>query len=192
MPSRLHRHDESGHVHFTTFCCFRRLQFFRHEVVRNAFVGTMKVVRAKLSICWIGYVVMPEHVHILVLPQARGSDRFIPISTLLHDLKGLSGKSCKEALRSVWREKQSLGTRPLDAWAVGAESKRFWKPRGHDFNVTTEAKVIEKMDYMHRNPIRRELVDRPEDWRWSSFRFHERGDDSLIGMDWDGGFPIVG
>ena len=151
----------------------------------------MKEVRAKLRLRWIGYVVMPEHVHILVLPQERGSDEVVPISTVLHDLKGLSGKGCKEALRSVWREKRSLGTQPLDAWTVGPGSKRFWKPRGHDFNVLSEAKVLEKLDYIHRNPVRRELVDRPEQWRWSSYRFYELGDDSTIGMDWDGSVPIV-
>ena len=191
MPSRLRRYDEFGHIHFSTFCCFRRLQFFRHEIVRDAFVGSMKEVRAKLQIRWLGYVVMPEHVHILVLPQARGSEDVVPISTVLHDLKGLSGRDCKEALRAIWRDKRSLGAPPLDAWATGHGTKRFWKPRGHDFNVLREEKVLEKLDYIHRNPVRRELVDRPEQWRWSSYRFYELGDDSLIGMDWDGSFPIV-
>ena len=191
MPSRLRRHDEFGHVHFTTFCCFRRLPFFRHQLVRDAFVDSMKAVRAKLPIRWIGYVVMPEHVHILLLPQARGSDVVVPISTVLHDLKGLGGRACKEALRTVWRGRRSLGARRLDAWALGAGPKPFWKPRGHDFNVTNEASVLQKLDYLHRNPVRRGLVDSPERWRWSSFRFYERGDDSMIGMDWDGGFPIV-
>ena len=48
----------------------------------------------------------------------------------------------------------------------------------------------EKLDYVHGNPVTRGLVDRPEQWPWSSFRFYELGDDSLIAMDWDGGFPL--
>jgi putative transposase len=45
-----------------------------------------------------------------------------------------------------------------------------WEPRYHDFNVFTDAKRIEKLRYMHRNPVKAGLVERPEDWPWSSFR----------------------
>ena len=191
MPSRLRRHDESGHLHFLTVSTFRRLQFFRHRSVRDAFVGAMRTVRETSPIRWIGYVVMPEHVHVLVLPQAFGSKRVLPISKVLHDLKGLSGKAGKEALRAYWRRNHTLGSSAMDAWATGQGDKRFWKPRGYDFNVVDERKVLEKLDYMHRNPIRRGLVNRAEQWLWSSYRFYELADESMIGMDWDGGFPIV-
>jgi len=151
----------------------------------------MKTVRSKLTIRWIGYVVMPEHVHLMVLPQADDSDHVVTISAILHDLKGISGKSCKQALRSIWQQNRSLGTQPLDAWALGPDPKPFWKPRAHDFNIMAEAKVIEKLNYIHNNPVRRGLVDRPEQWKWGSFRYYELGDGSSITMDWDGGFPVV-
>jgi putative transposase len=191
MPSRLRRHDEFGHIHFLTISCHRRLQFFRYDGVKLAFVEALRGVRAKHAIRWLGYVIMPEHVHALVLPQARGSDRITPISVVLHDLKQQAAHAGKEALRAVWRRQSSLGTAALDNWATGAGPKPFWKPRGYDFNVTHEDKVIEKLDYMHRNPITRGLVQRPEQWRWSSYRFHELGDDSLIEMDWDGSWPLI-
>ena len=151
----------------------------------------MKTVRAKLDIRWLGYVVMPEHIHLLLLPQAENTGDPVPISNVLHDLKGLSGRHCKAALRTVWKEKNSLGTPPLDAWARGTAAKPFWKPRGYDFNVTNEKKVIEKLEYLHNNPVRRGLVESPEQWKWSSYRFYEFDDRSLLAMDWDGGFPIV-
>ena len=200
MPSRLRRHDAFGHIHFVTFSCFRRLQFFRHAGVRDAFVETMKVVRDKLQIRWLGYVVMPEHVHLVVLPQAVGASEPVPISLVLHDLKGLSGRACKEALRECWRRRGSLGTTALDAWATGSvphpgrvgdrPRKRFWKERGYDFNVLDENKVLEKLQYLHANPVRRGLVERADQWLWSSYRFYELGDDTMIAMDWDGGVPI--
>ena len=54
----------------------------------------------------------------------------------------------------------------------------FWLPRYYDFNVFSEGKKIEKLRYMHRNPVERGLVEKPEDWAWSSFRayaLHEAG-----------------
>ena len=95
------------------------------------------------------------------------------------------------ALRGVWREKRTLGAEALDQWANGDGPKPFWKPRGYDRNITSEAGVIEKLNYIPANPVRRGLVERPDQWLWSSFRFYERGDASKIAMDWDGGFPIA-
>lgn len=192
MPSGLRRHDESGHIHFVTVCCDRRLQFFRHDNVKSRFLDAMRYVRDKLKIRWIGYVIMPEHTHFFVLPQARGVKEPTPISLVLHDLKGVSGRWCKEALRDVWRQHKSLGLRPLDDWATGDGEKPFWKPRGYDFNVFDESKVIEKLNYIHRNPVRRGLVDNPRDWPWSSFGWYEMDErQGLIEMDWDGTFPIA-
>jgi len=191
MPSRLRRHDEFGHIHFITFSCYRRLRFFQDDSIRRTFVDAMRLTREKHGIRWIGYVIMPEHVHLLVLPQVPRTDQPVPISIILQHLKGASGRLGKQALREVWRRKRTLGTRALDTWATGVGEKPFWKPRGYDFNVVDERKVIEKLGYVHANPVRRGLVERAEQWRWSSYRYYELGDDSLIGMDWDGSFPIV-
>ena len=191
MPSRLQRHDEPNQIHFITCSCFRRLQFFRHDNVRLTFINAMKRVRARFNIRWIGYVIMPEHVHLLVAPQARGASEITPISRVLNALKGASGHDGKEALREVWRRNHSLGTRALDAWATGAGAKAIWKPRGYDFNVVRDNTLLSKLEYVHKNPIRRGLVDRAEQWRWSSFRYYDSGEDSLIEMDWDGEIPFA-
>lgn len=52
---------------------------------------------------------------------------------------------------------------------------RFWQPRYYDFNVWSAEKRIEKLRYMHRNPVKRGLVAKPEDWKWSSFRHYAMG-----------------
>ena len=66
-----------------------------------------------------------------------------------------------------------------------------WKTRAHDFNVTTEKTLHTKLDYMHKNPITRRLVERADQWIWSSYRYYEYDDASVIVMDWDGSWPIV-
>lgn len=191
MPSRLRRHDEYGHVHFLTISCCRRLQFFRYDSVKQVFVEGMQRTRNKLHIRWIAYVIMPEHVHLLVFPVPIGTETSIPISDVLQDLKQNVGRAGKAALRVIWSRQRSLGTRPLDDWVLGDSPKPFWKTRGYDFNITTEQAFHTKLDYIHKNPITRGLVNHPEDWIWSSYRYYEQGDDSLIKMDWDGSWPIL-
>jgi len=51
----------------------------------------------------------------------------------------------------------------------------FWQARYYDFNVFTARKHVEKLRYIHRNPVKRGMVERPEDWRWSSFRHYATG-----------------
>jgi hypothetical protein len=57
--------------------------------------------------------------------------------------------------------------------------EHFWEKRFYDFNVYSERKVVEKLKYMHRNPVKRGLVLEPEQWKWSSFRSYMYGEAGL-------------
>ena len=59
----------------------------------------------------------------------------------------------------------------------------FWSPRYYDFNVWSESKRIEKLGYLHRNPVKRGLVTKPEDWEWSSFRHYLTGEEGLVEVE---------
>ena len=63
------------------------------------------------------------------------------------------------------------------------EGSPFWQPRYYDFNVWSEAKRVEKLRYIHRNPVKRGLVERPEDWLWSSFLHHATGADGPVEIE---------
>jgi putative transposase len=91
-----------------------------------------------------GYVVMPEHVHLLL--SEPGKDL---LAVGLQALKISVSKRAKE--------------RP------------FWQARYYDFNVFTWSKRVEKLEYMHWNPVKRGLVEKPEDWWWSSCRYYQTG-----------------
>ena len=59
----------------------------------------------------------------------------------------------------------------------------FWQARYYDFNVYSADKVTEKLDYMHRNPVKRGLVERPEDWLWSSYRHYATGAPGVVEIE---------
>ncbi len=82
--------------------------------------------------------------------------------------------------------------RPLNDWAQGRFDKRsLWSKRGYDFNVDRRETLIKKLDYCHKNPITRGLVDSADQWPWSSFRYYEMNDRSTLAMNWDGCWPII-
>ncbi len=67
--------------------------------------------------------------------------------------------------------------------AMRRADRPFWQARYYDFAVHNEAKRVEKLRYMHRNPVVRGLVEKPEDWRWSSFRHYATGVEGVVEIE---------
>jgi len=63
------------------------------------------------------------------------------------------------------------------------EGGLLWQPRYYDFNVWSEAKRVEKLRYIHRNPVKRGLVQSPEDWAWSSYRHYLSGEEGVVEIE---------
>ena len=115
---------------------------------------------------------MPEHVHLLISEPERSN-----LAVGLQMLKQL-----------VSQELNERATAP------------FWQRRYYDFNVYREKKLMEKLDYVHNNPVQRGLVARPEDWAWSSARHYASGEEGRVEIEshwtarrreWLGVYPVV-
>jgi len=149
MPWGLKRYQQTGDVHFITFSCYHRAPLLETAYARDTFVTTLEKVRSWYGFYVTGFVVMPEHAHLLLSEPERGT-----LAVVLQMLKQIVSQKLNEQ-----------ATAPL------------WQPRYYDFNVCREKKLMQKLDYMHRNPVRRGLVTRPEDWRWSSARHYATGEE---------------
>ena len=155
MPWGLKRFQQSRQLHFLTFSCYRRRPNFGNPESRLTLESALERVREQFALCVYGYVVMPEHVHLLVNEPERGT-----LAQAMQSLK--QGVARRLALRAA---------------------DPFWEARYFDFNVWSEKKFVEKLRYIHRNPVQRGLVARPEDWRWSSFRHYATGDIGLVEIE---------
>jgi len=173
MPKGLKRYYGRGHLHFLTFSCYRRLPLLKTARARHLFVRELARVRAKYEFLLVGYVVMPEHVHLLISEPKKGTP-----STVLQMLK-------QRVLQKSRRKRRNVPAKQLRlAFPEQVESPRsFWQPRFYDFNVYTNGKKREKLDYMHSNPVTRGLVRHPKDWPWSSWSFYTKGEAGLVGID---------
>jgi putative transposase len=173
MPSGLQRYYGKEHLHFVTFSCYRRLPLLKSLRARNVFVQELSKVRAEMKFQLIGYVVMPEHVHLLISEPEIGTP-----SKVLQKLKQrVSGKMHKGGKHPTPAE-MNLGFDDETGNAI-----RFWQPRFYDFNVYSEGKRKEKLNYMHANPVIRGLVKHPKDWPWSSWSFYMKNEPGLIRID---------
>jgi putative transposase len=103
---------------------------------------------------------MPDHVHAVIWFSETGT-----LSSFVRVWKQRSSFQIKRIMKE--HLKSYFSKIPV--------SDPIWQPGYHDFNIYSEEKLREKVDYMHNNPVRAGLVESPEHWKYSSARFHLDG-----------------
>ena len=146
MPIGLKRFQHSESLHFITFSCYRRLPLLETPLARDAFETVLERTRARHQARVYAYVLMPEHVHLLINEPPR-----ILLAQFLKAVKQITSRKLR-------------GTR-----------EKLWQDRYYDSSARGEAARSEVIRYIHRNPVKRGLVEKPEDWAWSSFRHYAFG-----------------
>ncbi len=172
MPRGLKRYYGDDDLHFITFSCYHRQPLLGSAVRRDLFLRVLEQVRRRYQFVVLGYVVMPEHVHLLISePQKKNP------STVVQAFKlGFARRVLAPQRRC------DLGRATLFENTL----RHVWQARFYDFNVWTDRKRIEKLEYMHRNPVKRGLMESPEMWRWSSYRDYAFDECGLVQLnDWE-------
>ena len=154
-----------GHAHCLTYSCYERLPLLSRDRARRWVIRAMDAARRRHKMAIWAYVIMPDHVHLLVMPRAETYS----IERFLFSLKRpVSWKAKKSLLRhgdSVWIDR-------LTAKKGRKRVFRFWQAGGgFDRNICTLKGIENVVEYMHANPVRRGLVQEPTQWYWSSARW---------------------
>lgn len=156
--------NEPGHAHELTFSCYKRRPLLSKDRTRNWFMEALDAARRRWNFSVWAYVIMPEHVHLLVWPCDPGYD----VSMILKAIKQPVARNAVAYLRehaAAWLERLKV-VRPS-----GRTEYRFWQQGGgYDRNIIRENAAWQAIEYIHLNPVRRGLVQRPTDWLWSSAR----------------------
>lgn len=149
------RYQQCGCFHFVTFSCYRCQPLLDFPRAYGIFEAELEAVRQRYRFVVAGYVLMPEHVHLLVGEPQRSL-----LSVAIQVLKQKTSRKLKRQ-----------------------GEVRFWQRRYYDFDVWCDEKRIEKLRYIHRNPVKRGLVESPEDWQWSSFRHYATGETGVVEIE---------
>jgi putative transposase len=133
-------------LHFITFSCYHRLALLDSAGARETMEAVLEQTRARHRARIYAYMLMSEHVHLLV-NEPPG----ILLAQFLKAVKQITSRKLRGA------------------------RKKFWQDRYYDSSVRGEKARSEVIRYIHRNPVKRGLVEKPEDWPWSSFRHYATG-----------------
>jgi putative transposase len=170
-------YNEPGHAHELTFSCFHRLPLLNRDRTRRWFEEALEAARQRRNLALWAYVIMPEHVHVLVWPRD-------PVYEVRLIRTALKVPVQRKALAFLRQQAPAFLDRLRDEQPNGEVHYRFWqRGGGYDRNVTDPATLRTMIDYIHNNPVRRGLVKCPEDWPWSSARFYAGCLDVSIQMD---------
>jgi len=169
VPRRLHRNYSCGYLHYITSSCYQRRPLLGSAPRRNLFLEILEQVRCRYGFVVVGYVLMPEHIHLLISEPDRGNP-----STVMQVLK----QRFAHRVLQAWRKRNRATQGRL--WEEGMQAGHVWQRRFYDFVVFTERKRIEKLRYMHRNPVKRGLVLEADQWAWSSFRYYAYGEGGKV------------
>ena len=178
------RIDERWHAHYLTFSCFRRQPFFRGRQSPQWFLECLDAARQSAGFDLWAYVVMPEHVHLVVFPHDG-----VNVSDILYRIKR---PMTTKVLTWVLHNSPAFLSRMAHQRADGRITHHFWQAGGgYDRNLWSPEEIYEKIRYVHENPVRRKLVTTATEWRWSSDRAWETGQEGQIALDLDS-LPDVG
>jgi putative transposase len=155
MPAGLVRLQQTGHSHFITFTCYRRMEHLTNSQACSVVLRALENTRSRYGLRVFGFVLMPEHVHLLLSEPEHGT-----LARALQSLKSASARMARGP-----RAKR-MGTLPP-----------FWQTRYYDRYMRDYDEFSEKLRYIHRNPVKRGLCSSPEQWHWSSFWHYWDGTD---------------
>jgi putative transposase len=145
------------------------LPLFAPDAVKDLFVEQVEKVRRATRFRLLAWVVMPEHVHLIIVPALPGA----PVSDLLKRMK-------QPFARQVIARWRKLRAPILERLETRPGHYRFWQVGGgYDRNLSDPDELLKKMDYVDRNPVTRGLVENATDWRWSSARCRTGQNDGL-------------
>jgi putative transposase len=170
VTRKLHRYYGAQHLHFITCSCYRRQPILGTAERRDRFLKILEEARCKYRIVVHGYVFMPEHFHLLITEPEVGDPSVV--------MKVIKERFSKQVHASEHAQKAHSFAQNANEWRThaGQGNERIWQKGSYDFNLWSAQKQTEKIKYMHRNPVKRGLVERPEQWPWSSFRAYLYGD----------------
>jgi len=161
--------DDSLYAHFVTFSVDRRRRLLDHDHPKRIVLGVLNEELTSHDARLLGFVLMPDHVHVVVwFPETGRLSRF------MHGWKRKSSYHIRDWYR------HNAG----HYFAGFGEGDRFLQAKYHAFEIYGASKLEQKIDYMHANPVRAGLVERPTDWRWSSARWYEWRQSVGVPIQW--------
>jgi len=173
MP-RLRHFDNLQTARAVNFSCYHRYPLLTYDETIQILIEEINRARSIRHFALLGYVIMPTHVHFVMVPPERCA-----LGSLIGEMKSRSARR----ILAKWRMERNPLLPALRIKKGGHMKYVFWQARCYDHNCRTLEAVRAIIDYCHTNPVKAGLVDDPARWLWSSYRWYRGFDGCPIEID---------
>lgn len=171
---KLRHFDGDGRARFVTFGTFNKLPLIANNENRMIIINAIGLMREKYRFRLLGYVLMPEHIHLVIIP-----DNGTKIGRIVGEIKRESAVKILDKLKKL----NSPILAKLEVTRDGIRKHAFWQRRCYDHNCRTPESVWKAIEYCHNNPVKRGLVKEPSSWIWSSYLYYNGKDKVVLEID---------
>ncbi len=154
---------DSDRLYFVTFTIVEWIRVFDIEANINIVLESIKFCQQHKGLEIYAWVIMPNHLHLII---GRNGEQ--NLSQIIRDLKGYTSREIKKSLE---KNSGSLMYQILEqSGTLNSRNKNFqlWQQHNHPIEMSTDFMFDQRVNYIHANPVKAELVTFPEEWKWSS------------------------
>ena len=152
-----------GHLHFVTVITHQRIPLFRSAALCQRFFATVKAVKARFPFELYAYVLLPDHLHLLLRPNDGD------ISRLMQKIKSVAARTILGRLKGAQAQKTLLALRKVKA-GRRAHSYEVFQDSFRDLELWSPWMIRQKIDYIHKNPVNEQVAETVGSYPWSSWR----------------------
>lgn len=173
------RYEIEGSLHFITSVTNKRVNIFMQDWACKIVVQAMNFYIHRGDVVIIGYMIMPDHLHVIA--------DFNPESSISKFMINFHKFSAREIIKQL---KLDGDREVLDNLLLEVEKRKhhqyqLWEGSSYDFNIISYNKLYEELNYMHNNPIRKNLVSNIEDYPYSSWHNYNDSKIKLVNVNID-------
>lgn len=155
----------------TTSLVNRNFHFLNQKPYVQVILDSLEFLRKQQKMYLFAFVIMPNHLHLLNKPRIPYN-----ISQVMHSFKRFTSQALKKILKekdySIWKQLEDFGG-------------SVWQEGFLDENIFSEKLFLEKIEYIHNNPLAKgwQLVEERTDYKYSSACFYDKSEKLIIGID---------
>ena len=179
--SRKYKFAETTGAYFISFATVSWIDVFTRDEYFSAITDSLNYCRTSKGMEIYGYCIMPSHVH-LIFRSAVGEP-----SELIRDFKGFTARKILRLIADNPQESRKEWMLKLFAEAGLANSNvkkfQFWQQHNKPIEIWSYTVFLQKLNYIHNNPVETGFVTDPVDWKYSSARNYANNDHTVIEID---------
>ena len=173
--AKVTRFNLENYCHFVTSKTYRNAKIFSKGKAADLLIQTIFEVKKKLNFRLLAFVIMPDHIHLMLVPNKRNS-----ISDVMRHIKGRFSRRynlLSRGMNSPDYERENYKTRDLSSFRNPGKHRggnstlpksRVWQDSFYDHVIRNRKELVERLNYVYNNPIKAKLAEKPEDYKYSS------------------------